>query len=90
MHGDSQQHETETDGEICNDNGIVIIDDIEAVSHNILLVSTDEKGVTVSADINSSSTESDDEKLSRSVPCLKNGGKNHDSGRNRKWSEKFD
>ena len=38
MHGDLQQHETETDGEICNDTGIV--DDIEAVSHNILLVST--------------------------------------------------
>ncbi len=34
MHGDSQQHETESHGEICNDTGIVIIDDIEAVSHN--------------------------------------------------------
>ena len=61
---------------------------------NILIVLfTDENGVIVSADImDSSSTESDDEELSRIIKELatsKNGSKNRDSGGNRKWSEKF-
>ncbi len=67
----------------------MIIDEIEAVSHNILLVTTDENSVIVSADINSSSTESDDEEFIKEHAMSKNGGKNRDSGRNRKWSEKF-
>ena len=68
----------------------IVIDDIETLSHNILLVSTDENGVTVSADImDSSSTESDDEEFIKERATSKNGGKNRDSRGNRKCSEKF-
>ncbi len=43
-----------------------------------------------SADImDSSSTESDDEEFIKELATSKNGGKNRDSGGNRKWSDKF-
>ncbi len=46
--------------------------------------------MTVSADImDSSSTESDDEEFIKER-AMSNGGKNHDSEGNRKWSEKFE
>ncbi len=44
----------------------------------------------VSADImDSSNTESDDEEFIKELATSKNGGKNRNSGGNRKWSEKF-
>ena len=84
---DSQQIITEE--EICTDSDIVV-DDMEAVSQSILLVSTDENGVTVAADImDFSSTESDDEDFIKERATPKNGDKNRDSGGSRKWPEKF-
>ncbi len=54
------------------------------------IVSTDENGVIVSADImDSSSTESHDEEFIKERATSTNGGKNRNSGGNRKWSEKF-
>ncbi len=51
---------------------------------------TYENSVIVSADItDSSSTESDDEEFIKERATSKNGGKNRDSGGNRKCSEKF-
>ena len=60
------------------------------VYNTCIIVSADENGVIVSADImDSSSTESHDEEFIKERATSTNGGKNCDSGGNRKWSEKF-